>query len=78
MLKTKSNIIGELCEQAKEDLFYVCENNMKILVELSDDIISCFWFCWILSLFICFINLFFRKKFVFKYNYDSDYLFFFS
>jgi hypothetical protein len=37
-LKTWNNLISELCEQAKGDLSYICENNMKILTELSDDI----------------------------------------
>ena len=37
-LKTWNNLITDLCEQAKNDLSYICVNNMKILIELSDDI----------------------------------------
>lgn len=37
-LKSWNNLISELCEQAKDDLSYICENNIKILIELSDDI----------------------------------------
>ena len=36
--KTWKNLISDLCEMAKNDMSYICENNMKILIELSYEI----------------------------------------